>query len=81
MESDRDVGLMELFEKREYVYGKEVFETNIIHNSLDDDSEHFKFVYFDAISFTPAKVSSNTRKDNRNSFFPYLNKSDIDLSR
>lgn len=73
--------LMDSLNKQEFIYGKEVFETSIVHFSPDGDSEFFKFVYFDAISFTPVKGSGNKRKDNRDSFFPYLNKSDIDLSR
>ena len=73
--------LMDSLNKQEFIYGKEVFETSIVHFSPDGDSEFFKFVYFDAISFTPVSASGNNRKDNRDSFFPYLNKSDIDLSR
>ena len=73
--------LMDSLDKQEFIYGKEVFETSIVHFSLDGDSEFFKLVYFDAISFTPVSESGNNRKDNRDSFFPYLNKSDIDLSR
>ena len=64
--------LMDSLNKQEFIYGKEVFETSIVHFSPDGDSEFFKFVYFDAISFTPVSASGNNRKDNR---------SDIDLSR
>ena len=73
--------LMDSLDKKEFIYGKEVFEVDIVHNSLDDDSDLFKLAYFDAISFTPIKGSGSTRKDNRDSFFAYFNRSDIDLSR
>ena len=73
--------LMDSLDKQEFIYGKEVFETSIVHFSPDGDSEFFKFAYFDAISFTPVSASGNKRKDNRDSFFPYLNETDLDLSR
>ena len=73
--------LMESFDKQEFIYGKEVFETNIIQFTSDGSTEFLKLTNFDAISITPVKQSGNTRKDNRDSFFPYFNISDLDLSR
>ena len=73
--------LMESLDKKEFVYGKEAFETSYVHFSDDPEEGLFKLVYFDAISITPVKESGNTRKDNRSSFFAYFNRSDIDLSR
>ena len=73
--------LMDSLDKKEFIYGKEAFESSYIHFSDSPEEGLFKLVYFDAISITPVKESGNTRKDNRSSFFPYLNKSDIDLSR
>ena len=73
--------LMESLDKQEFIYGKEYIDNSYVHFSNDAEDSVFKLVHFDAIAFVPIKESGNTRKDNRKSFFPYLNTTDIDLSR
>ena len=73
--------LMNSLDEQEFVYSKEVFQTNEVRFSDDGEFEYYKLSHFDAISFTPISESGSQRKDPRDSFFPYLNKSDIDLSR
>ena len=72
--------LMDSLDKREFVYANEVFQSSYTKFS-DEPDEIMKIIYFDAISFTPINHSNSHRNDNRGSFFPYLNKTNIDLTR
>ena len=72
--------LMDSFDKEEFIYGKEILDTNLVHFSNDAEEGVFKLIHFGAISFTRIKPSGSKRKDNRDSFFPYLNTSDLDLT-
>ena len=73
--------LMNSLDKDEFIYGDEIYEHSEIEFSDCSETGIYKLIYFDAISFEPLRQSGNTRKDNRDSFFPYLNKTDLDLSR
>ena len=73
--------LLESFDNREFIYGIEDMNVPLIAFSDEPETDVFKFVYFDAISISRVRPSGNTRKDNRDSFFPYLNKTDLDLSK
>ena len=73
--------LMNSLDKDEFIYGDEIYEHSEIEFSDCSETGIYKLIYFDAISFEPLRRSGNTRKDNRDSFFPYLNKTDLDLSR
>lgn len=72
--------LITSLDEEEFVYGNEVFESSYTKFSDDAEGSLMKLIYFDAISFTSID-SNTTRKDNRGSFFPYLNKSGLDLAR
>ena len=73
--------LMNSFDEQEFIYGNEIHNTGLVSFSDDANVDVFKLVHFDAISFRRIQASGSTRKDNRDSFFPYLNTSGLDLSR
>ena len=73
--------LINSLDQQEFIYGNEVFESSYARFSDQPEGELMKLIYFDAISFTRINPSRSTRKDNRSSFFPYLNKSNLNLTR
>ena len=77
--------LMETLDSKEFIYGKESFDSGLMSFSNESEEGLFKIVHFDAISIVPLIDTGDKRKDNRSSFFKYFNRtvncSFIDLSR